>query len=317
MSAFDIPIVLCLYNRPDFTRQVLASLHHLEPARIFVVADGPKQDNAVDHQKCDEVIGLVEQIDWTSNIEWNIADSNLGCRKRIQSGLSWVFDHVEEAIILEDDCVPHPSFFPFCAELLDRYRLDPRVALIGGTNVQFNADCGTASYFFSRYPLQWGWAAWRRTWDMYSPDADAWDQLRDTRWLFDILQDPLAVAYWRTIFDQARAGFDTWDFSMTFSCWHAGALVIQPSRNLVTNIGFGPDATHTRDVGSVCANMPVYEMKFPLAHPDRVERSVACDERTERTAFSRTARIRLQSMKDALRDRKEPSRWTLDASDRS
>ena len=303
------PVVLCVYNRPHLTRQVLAALRAVQPVRILVVADGPRIDDPADHAKCEHVIRLTKAIDWKADIEWNVSDVNMGCRKRIQTGLSWAFGRLEEAIVLEDDCVPHESFFSFCSELLDRYRGDPRVGLISGSSFQFEADCGAASYFFSRYPLLWGWAAWRRTWQLYDPDLDGWEPLRETAWLSDFLADPLAGAYWRQIFDQVRSGFDTWDYSMTFSCWRSGALSVHPHRNLVCNIGFGEDATHTRDPGSVFANMPVQEMTFPLIHPGRVERAAACDERTERIAFSKTAAQRLQDAREVLRARPERVVW--------
>jgi hypothetical protein len=296
---FKTPIVLCVYNRPHLVQQVLESLRSVSASHILVVADGSKSDNPADRIKCDEVIRLIKRtIDWPTRIEWNVSPVNVGCRRRLQSGLSWAFSRVEEAIVLEDDCVPHASFFGFCSALLDRYRLDHRVALICGSSFQIEADCGAASYFFSRYPLIWGWAGWRRTWELYDPDIDAWRTLRDTSWLSELLADPVATVYWRHIFDQVRSGFDTWDYSMTFSCWRAGALAVHPSKNLVRNIGFTEDATHTRDRPSVFANMPVHEMSFPLVHPDRVERAPTYDEQIERVVFSGVIK---QRMRDRLR----------------
>ena len=207
--------------------------------------------------------------------------------------------------MLEDDCLPNPTFFEFCRILLDHYRLDRRVAVISGTNFQFSPASGEASYFFSRYPLTWGWAAWRRSWEPYDRNLDAWERLRHTTWLSELLADPLAAAYWRGLFDEVRRGVDTWDYSFVFSCWRAGALAVHPDRNLVTNAGFGPDATHTRDVRSIFANMPVRAMSFPLIHPEKVERAVAQDERTERIAFSGTVEQRLRQVRDQLRARPE------------
>ena len=303
---FPTPIVLCVYNRPHLTRRVLQSLRTVAPSRILVVADGPKTDVPEDRLRCNEVIRSIETIDWKANIEWNVSAINLGCCRRIQTGLSWTFDRLEEAIILEDDCVPHPSFFRFCHELLDRYRFDRRIALISGSNFCPSAECSPASYFFSRYPMIWGWAAWRRSWALYDPNVDAWDRLRDTSWLSDLLADPLAAAYWRQMFDQARFEVDTWDYAMVFSCWYSGGLAVHPYRNLICNIGFSKDATHTRDVKSIFANRPLEEMHFPLVHPERVWRSVANDEQAERSAFSKSVGHQLRNVREILHRRSNP-----------
>jgi hypothetical protein len=299
--AFSTPIVLCVYNRPHLTTRVVETLRPVSPSHILLVADGPKEDNPVDRRKCEQVQHLIRgTLDWPAHVEWNVSQVNMGCRKRVTTGLAWVFDRVQEAIVLEDDCIPHPSFFRFCNALLERYRSDPQVALISGSSFQFLTDKTPASYFFSRYPLTWGWAGWRRTWELYDSDISAWERLRETPWLTELLGDPVAIAYWRHAFDRVRRGFDTWDYSMTFSCWRAGALAVHPYRNLVRNIGFGDYATHTRDRNSIFANMPTYEMSFPLVHPNRVERTPACDEQIERVAFSGSAK---QRIRDVLRAR--------------
>jgi hypothetical protein len=241
-------------------------------------------------------------LTWPAHVEWNVSPINMGCRERLTTGLAWVFDRVEEAIVLEDDCVPHPTFYKFCNILLGHYRLDPRVALISGSSFQTEADDATASYFFSRYPLTWGWAGWRRTWQLYDADIGAWEGLRQTPWLSELLADPVAIAYWRYFFDQVRRGFNTWDYSMTFSCWRAGALAVHPYRNLVRNIGFGDDGTNTRDRNSIFAQMPIHEMSFPLVHPDRVQRIPACDKQIESVAYSGLAKRRIRERFRARND---------------
>jgi hypothetical protein len=303
-ETFKTPIVLFVYNRPHLAQQVLETLRWVNPSHILLVADGPKKDDPVDRMKCEEVLHLLKcTLNTPAHVEWNVSPINMGCRKRFTTGLAWAFDRVEEAIILEDDCVPHPSFFRFCNTLLEHYRLDPRVALIGGSSFQVEAHEPPASYFFSRYPLIWGWAGWRRTWELYDPDIDAWSTLRDTSWLSELLASPLATFYWRHIFDQVRSGFDTWDYSMTFSCWRAGAFAVHPSRNLISNIGFAEDATHTRDRASVFANMPVHEMSFPLVHPDRAEPIPKYDEQIEQLMFSGAIKQRMRNMLRARAER--------------
>jgi hypothetical protein len=181
----------------------------------------------------------------------------------------WAFDQVEEAIILEDDCVPHDSFFPFCEQLLNRHRDDSHIGLVsgscflpGGYNRTF------ASYFFTRYTHIWGWATWRRAMKYYDVTMTTWPELNAQGWLEDLFRDdPSLVAYWRSIFTNVYNGhIDTWDYQLTFSFWLRGLISICPARNLTSNIGFGPDATHTKDSGPK-ANMQVHEMRFPLTAP--------------------------------------------------
>jgi hypothetical protein len=305
-------VAFCVYNRPTHTEKVLAALATVKPRHLMIIADGPRQDRPDDPVKCSAVIDLIKSIDWPADIEWNVSPTNLGLRSRLQSGLSWAFNRVEEVIVVEDDCVPHPSFFRFCTELLDRYRNDPRIAVICGSNFQLDADCGPASYFFSRYPLIWGWAGWRRTWQQYDPDLNQWPNLRETSWLIDYLGDPLASAYWRGTFDKVRAGFDTWDFQLTFSCWRANALAVQPAQNLVTNLGFGAESTFTRAEDSILAGLPTREMRFPLVHPKTVERAEDCDDRTEQLAFSAWPRDQLQKFRIARAAATVKKTWRSD-----
>ena len=299
-SACKVPIVWCVYNRPDFTRQTFAVLRSVKPMRLLIVADGPNAEKPDDRIRCDEVQRIIQAIDWEVNVDINLAPANLGCRKRIQTGLTWAFDQVNEAIVIEDDCIPDPSFFPFCEQLLNRYETDRGVGLICGTNFQFGNDTGPESYYFSRYPLLWGWAAWRRTWDLYDADLTAWDRLRPTSWLADTLTDVLPTAYWRAIFDSVRSGLDTWDYSLVFSCWRNQLLSVQPRCNLVRNIGFGADSTHTDAGQSIFSNMPTKPMSFPLTHPHHVERNDSCDLRTERVAFSGTLRQRIRTARNLV-----------------
>lgn len=298
---FDIPVVLCVYNRPELTRQTLSAIRAVRPKHLLIVADGPNAAKPTDRARCEEVLAVLSDIEWDAKVDTNIAPENLGCRKRIQTGLDWVFDTVGEAIIIEDDCVPDQSFFAFCAELLRRYGSDPQVGVIGGTNFQFGANAGPASYYFSRYPLMWGWATWRRMWDRYDADLAGWAALRDTSWLADILVDPLPTAYWRAIFDRVRSGLDTWDYSMVFSCWREQALSVQPRYNLVRNIGFGANSTHTDDARSLFANMPIGPMTFPLVHPDRAVIDPDRDRQIERLAFSGTLQQRLSAARGMLK----------------
>lgn len=263
------PVVLLVFNRPQHTRRIFEAIRSARPPKLLIVADGPRSDRPGEAERCAEVREICQQVDWPCEVITNFAPFNLGCKERVSSGLSWAFDQVEEAIILEDDCLPHPSFFPFCQELLKRYRDDTNVAVIsgncflpGGYNRSF------ASYYYSRYSFIWGWATWRRTLKHYDVTMAKWPEVNQQGWLEDSLQDePSLVAYWRSIFTQVHNGLiDTWDYQLTFSLWLRGMISICPAQNLVSNIGFGADATHTTEY-SPRANMPVFDMKLPLIAP--------------------------------------------------
>jgi hypothetical protein len=211
----------------------------------------------------------------------NFAETNMGCKQRVSSGLDWVFETVAEAIILEDDCLPHPTFFRFCEELLNRYRDDERIMAISGDNFQFGRKRTEHSYYFSRYPHCWGWATWRRAWRYYDGDMDLWPTIREGKWLRDILEDRQAVAYWARIFDRTYNGdIDSWAYAWTFACWTQSGLTALPNVNLVSNIGFGIEATHTQGTTQQ-ANISVKPIGFPLCHPPFVIRDVRADSLTE------------------------------------
>jgi hypothetical protein len=207
----------------------------------------------------------------------NYSEVNLGCGLRPASGIDWVFQNVEEAIILEDDCLPHPTFFQFCDELIDRYREDERVMMISGNNFQEGKKRTSQSYYFSRYPHTWGWATWRRAWQYYDFDMKLWPELRETPWLLDTLGHEEPAAYWRATFDSLGSTPDVWDYQWTLTCWARNGLAILPSVNLVSNIGWGADATHTKALDNPAANLPTEAMRFPLDHPARIVPNRAAD----------------------------------------
>ena len=248
---------------------MFAEIAKVRPARLLVVADGPR--NPSEQDECAATRAIIDRVDWDCEVLTNFSDVNLGCKRRVSSGLDWVFDQVEEAIILEDDCQPDPTFFPFCTELLEKFRDDERVSMICGSNFQQGKQRSPYSYFFGLQVTVWGWASWRRVWRNYDVEMRRWPELKDTSWLSDLLQNPVAARYWRETFEGTfRGDFDTWDYQMFFSWWSQNSLALIPDRNLVTNIGFGAAATRTRDALPSMADLPVKAMDFPLEHPPDV-----------------------------------------------
>jgi hypothetical protein len=302
-SGFSTPIALFVYNRPKELSKVLAAIRLVRPRLLLIVADGPKPDVPGDEQRCRDVAEILGDIDWPCDVEWNHSPVNLGCRVRPQSGLNWVFQRTEAAVILEDDCVADISFFAFCEAMLDRYRDDPAVLAISGYNLQLEPAPCSESYYFSRYPLVGAWAGWRRSWAVYDANIDAWPALRETGWLDSVLNEKLAARYWRAIFDRVRDGSDAWDYQLTFTLWRQGGLAIHPGINLIRNIGYGPDATHTKDDRIILVTMPMGTMQFPLRHPEQVERNAEADSIIETTVFSGTPGRLLRILRAAVTEK--------------
>ncbi len=279
------PVAFFIYQRPDTTARVFAEIARARPPRLLVVADGPRLDRPGEEERCAAARTVVDRVDWDCEVLTHFADENLGCRRRISSGLDWVFATVEEAIILEDDCLPHPSFFRFCEQLLKRYRNDTRIAMIGGSNFQPRATRCRYSYYFSRYSHIWGWASWRRAWQEYDGEMRLWPRAREERVLETVLSSPGSVRHWTKVFEAVHGGeIDTWDYQWLFSCWMQNRLSIIPSVNLVSNIGFAEDATHTKS-GSPYGNMLTEAIPFPLVHPPYVAQNKQADEFTQRHVF--------------------------------
>jgi hypothetical protein len=288
----DTSVAMVVFNRPDVTSRVLEVVRAARPRHLLVVADGPRPSRPDDESRCAAVRALFDRIDWPCEVEREFSPVNLGCRRRVSSGIAWVFSRVEEAIVLEDDCLPHPTFFDFCAQLLDRHREDPRVMAITGDNFQAGRRRGEASYYFSRFMHVWGWASWRRAWRHYDVSLRDWPERRETRWLEEVLGNRRAARNWSAIFDRTSAGeIDTWDYQWVYSIWAAGGLVATPNENLVANIGAGADATHT--LASPFIGLPVQAMEFPLVHPAHVAADDDADRFVQRSMFTPTLRARV------------------------
>ena len=296
------PIAFIIFNRPDTAERVFAEIAKAKPPKLLVVADGPRPSRPGEAEKCTATRAIIERVDWDCEVLTNYSDINLGCKHRVSSGIDWVFQQVEEAIILEDDCLPHPTFFRFCEELLARYRDDERIAIISGDNFQSGRRQGNASYYFSRYTHIWGWASWRRAWKHYDVEMKLWPQIKSGGWLNGVLAESDGLDYWTKIFDRVYGGgIDTWDYQWVFACWIQSGLSVLPNINLISNIGFGNDATHTQS-GSPFAELPVGAIPFPLTHPSFVLRHRIADSHTHRIMFSQPLWRRVaRQIRDAVR----------------
>ncbi|HLO50601.1 MAG TPA: glycosyltransferase family 2 protein [Kamptonema sp.] len=280
------PVAFIIFKRPEETQRVFAEIRKVKPPKLLVVADGPRADRPGEDQECNQVRAIIDQVDWDCEVLKNYAEVNLGCRQRVSSGITWVFDTVEEAIIIEDDCLPHPTFFRFAEELLERYRDDWRIMSISGQNVQFGRKRTDYSYYFSRYNHCWSWASWRRSWQHYDLDMKLWPEIRDGNFLVDILGDSQAVKVWTKTFQLCYEGkIDTWDFQWAFASFIQNGINIIANVNLASNIGHGMGGTHTGDASSPYNNMPTEALTFPLQHPPFAIRDTQADNFTQNTLY--------------------------------
>jgi hypothetical protein len=287
------PVIFIIFNRLDTTKKVFEAIREAQPPKLLVIADGPRINYPDDVEKCNAVRNIVNNIDWDCEVHTNYSDVNMGCKHRVSSGLDWAFSIVEEAIILEDDCLPHTTFFRFCDEMLEYYRDDTRIGMISGDNFQFGKKRTNYSYYFSRYPHIWGWATWKRAWDNYDIDMKIWPEIRDGNWLEDILKTKKSVWYWRYIFNGVFNGkVNSWAYPWTCSCWKCDELSVLPNVNLISNIGFGNDAVHTKKPNKY-TKMKTSSIKFPLSHPPHMLPDYISDTNTENEMFSGSAATRL------------------------
>lgn len=265
---FDTPIGLIIFNRPEKTARVLERLRALKPLHLLIVADGPRTEQ--ERSRCEATRAVIDTIDWDCTIRKNYSEVNLGCRRRVSSGISWIFEQVDQAIILEDDCLPEPSFFPYCAELLERYKDDARVMHISGDNFQQSNPRFSIpeSYYFSRVPHVWGWASWRRAWKLYDVDLSEWPTVKENQLLKKSLPEEAARLHWEHVFQQYYdKKIDSWDGQWVYCCLMHGGLSANPCVNLIENIGFDADATHSIDNADMFACLPTEPLVFPLVHP--------------------------------------------------
>jgi hypothetical protein len=266
----DVPVALILFRRPKKTKMVFEAIRQAEPKKLFVIADGPRSDRPGEAEQCEATRAVVDDVDWDCEVFKNFSDTNLGCGPRVSSGIDWVFDHVDRAIILEDDCLPHASFFPFCESVLERYADTPQVMHVNGNTYGLDQrGWHNYSYSFADYPQVWGWATWRRAWEAYDWEMSDWPAFRDAG-LLDSLDGGAAFAEprrrkWEQVYDERYR--NTWDYQWHFAVMRYNGLAVVPERNLVTNIGFDEMATHTVNLDSEKANIHRHSIDLPLKHP--------------------------------------------------
>lgn len=268
------PVLFIIFNRPETTKQVFEAIRKAKPLRLYIAADGPRKNVPGDSEKCEVTRSISSLVDWDCEVRTLFRTENLGCGRGPCSAITWFFEHETEGIILEDDCLPSQSFFPFCAELLEKYRDDTRVMQIGGNNMEAHYREDDYSFSFSNHILIWGWATWRRAWKFHDFEMKHYKEIKEKAYMegsFGSIYERDFLGYvfekMYTNDEQTNARY-TWDYQWQFACKINSGLVIVPHRNLVKNLGFGYDSTNTKNATGIGHNLKLETMKFPLRYPE-------------------------------------------------
>ena len=280
------PVAFIIYRRADLTQRVFAEIAKAKPAQLFVIADGPRTEE--ERESCEAARAIVATIDWPCDVRYKYSDENLGCKRCVSSGIDWVFEHVEQAIILEDDCLPHLDFFKFCETMLSHYCDDVRIGHIAGTDYNRGAPRGEASYYFSRYTSIWGWATWRRAWKNYDVDMSEWPSVKEEKRHYQLFGTKAEAEHFDAVWDDIHAGIlDTWDGQWLFANLLASRISVSPNGNLISNLGCRRDATHTVVEKHPFAELPIGTCDWPLRHPVEFTPDDEADFVRARTEFLR------------------------------
>lgn len=272
-------VLLIIFNRPNTTQEVFEAIRRYQPVRLYIAADAPRYGNPTDEEKCFATKTVVENVDWPCEVRRLYQLQNLGCNLAPRAAFSWFFSQEKEGIILEDDCIPHPDFFVFAAAMLDRYRNDLRIISINGSNLGYQLKNGD-SYTYSRFMNMWGWATWADRAQSIDYSLSEWRRVQHPLWfLFKHMRQSLWdidinwYKYWQNKFDLtvSEKTITWWDWQWIYHQLRRRQLSIVPAVNLVTNIGFDVDGTHTREENNPAANIPTYSMYWPLVHTSKIK----------------------------------------------
>lgn len=267
---FYTPVLFIVFNRPDKTERIFQRIRAIKPKYLYIAADGPREDK--EKELCNEVRKIVSNVDWECEAKFLFRNENFGCSRAVISAIDWFFQNEEYGIILEDDCYPDLSFFPYCSELLTKYQGDTRVMMISGSNL--GMESGDSSYFFSKYGQIWGWATWKRAWAKFERTVN----IDDVNLRFDSNKEK---NYWRKNFSRI-----IWDVQWAvYSVWKNNGVAILPNVNLISNIGFGFGATNYKDKNNINAEIEIGSMTFPLIHPKVIAVSTEIDKKIFKQSY--------------------------------
>ncbi len=265
--SFTTPVLFLIFRRKSVAVKSFEAIKKIKPVSLFIAADGGR--NVAEHERCKSVRDAVlDMIDWDCKVETLFRDINLGCREAVSSAITWFFNHVNEGVILEEDCYANQSFFEYCEVLLNKYRNDNRVMSIAGTNFQNGIKRGDADYYFSSLGDCWGWATWKRAWALYDNDMTHYIEFKNNYFLNAVLPFEHMRLYWADILEKVYRGeVSSWATIWVYSIWINNGLCIKPNKNLISNIGFDSESTHCADPKSPFANVAT-EPLIVKVHPN-------------------------------------------------
>ena len=306
-ARFETPILLITWCRPEKTLRVIEKIKEVNPKKIYIASDGYKKGDKKNKAKVEETREIIKNhINWKCEAKNLFSINNQGCKYGVSNAINWFFQNENEGIILEDDCLPHIDFFYFCEEILRKYRFDDRVWSVTGQNVQNGKWHGDASYYFSKYSHCWGWASWRRCWENYDRDIKSWPKYKKSNLLSNLFENNKEIKYWKRTFDNLyyQSTPDTWDYQWTYACMINSGLTVIPNQNLIENIGFDYEATHTQNM--------VFETKIsnfnrftssiiPIKHPENIYQNKKADLNTELICYSGYPLLTINSIKKLMK----------------
>lgn len=320
---FNTPVLFLIFNRPGSTQKVFDIIRQVKPRQLFVAADGPRLNVPAEYEKCNEVRQIIiDGVDWECDLKLLFRDKNIGCGAAVQGAIAWFFENVEEGIILEDDTLPDISFFAYCRQMLELYRNDGRIWSISGFNFGAENFFVDETYTFARMMNMWGWATWRRTHEKVDYNLSRWKAAVNKK-LFTslIVQDNLFDTdinwfdYWTNIFTQtSNSTMNTWDYQWIYSQLLNRQLTIYPSKNLVQNIGFAEDATHTKNAdsaiskilrSSITGQLHKKNVSTNYLFQNKFIKTVWCNINPVRNGFIKNSMFKLRQIKYLLKYRKE------------
>lgn len=276
MFKLTTPVAFIIFNRPDTTKVVFEEIRKAKPSKLYIISDAPREGRDDDIEKVKETREYVENhIDWECEVHKNYAESNMGCKERVHTGISWVLENEESTIILEDDVVPMPEFFIYCQVMLKHYKDNDKVMMVSGTNLLKEVEVKN-QYTFSCFSSIWGWATWKRAWEKYDVDIKEWPRVHKEG-SFKCVQSGLAYMFLKRNMDSVYNHVkDTWDIQWDFCRHYYRGLGVVPKENMIKNIGFDrEDATHT--TGSSTEDFSYGSIEFPIKFNVPVKRNIEYD----------------------------------------
>jgi hypothetical protein len=293
-TMYSIPILFLVFNRPEVTKRVFEQIRAVRPAKLYIAADGPRMSKKGEDILCHNTREIVlSNIDWECDVKTFFRTENLGCGKAVSEAITWFFENEEAGVILEDDCLPSLSFFEYVEYCLLRYWDNPKIMHIGGNNF-FDKTWGDKSYFYSAYNHIWGWASWRRAWKLYQYDLIHINERALKVSLNTYFPRSISESWFNNYKLLLKNKVDTWDYQWTFCIWLNHGLCTYPNYNLVSNIGFGQNATHTHDENYKYNNLPYREIE-DISSPKYIRRNVKADIISSYNvfAFKNTSRLKV------------------------